>query len=353
MQTLARYEVLGTQPEPAFDRLTGLAARIFRVPVVLISLVGESKLWLKSHHGLDTCEIERESSFCSHAILLPAGAKGFVVPDATLDPNFAHLSVVTGEPGVRFYAGAPLRTPDGQTLGTFCVLDFVPRTFSADDLSTLADLAAAAMETLELRLAAIHQQEAAAERQRAQEALGRSEKTLREIAANTPGMVYQFVWRAAGDFYFPFVGEGCREFFGAEPQALYDRPTLIWGPFTPEDVATMRGALAHSARTLEPTHFELPYRTPDGATRWLQGTSRPQRLPDGSTLWNGSDPGRDRAAARPAGTGEQPHAGPGGRQRHDGRRVHQMPGKPLHAHQPGGCGLPGCARRGDHRAQGR
>ena len=287
LRTLARYEVLGTGPEPAFDRLTSLAARLFRVPVVLISLVGETRQWLKSHHGWNVCETDRDSSFCAHAILLRPTEGVFVVPDATLDPRFADNPLVTGWPNVRFYAGAPLRTPGGQVLGSFCLLDVVPRTLAPEDQAVLTDLAATAMDALELRLTAIRHEEEAAERRRAEAALQRSEKTLREIASNAPGMVYQFVWKSAGVFSLPFVGEGCREFFGVEPQAFYDRPKLIWEPFEPADIVTMRHAIAESARTLEPCHFELPYRAPDGSNRWMQGMSRPERLEDGSTLWNG------------------------------------------------------------------
>ncbi len=287
LQALAQYQVLGTEPEPAFDRLTSLAARLFQVPVVLISLVGESRQWLKSHHGFAACETARDISFCSHAILLPPGAGVFVVPDTTLDARFADNPLVTDGPQVRFYAGAPLRTPGGQVLGSFCLLDVVPREFSARDQAVLADLAATAMDALELRLATIRQQEEAAERQRAEAALQRTDATLRQIVANSPGMVYQFVWKGLGDFYFPFVGEGCRQFFGIGPEEFCAQPTLGWRVLAPEDLETMRAAIIRSARTLEPCHFELPYRAPDGSTRWMQGMSRPERLEDGSTLWNG------------------------------------------------------------------
>lgn len=288
LQALAQYQVLGTEPEAAFDRLTGLATRLFRTPVALISLMGKADLWLKSHHGLNVCEVVREASFCSYVIVLPKEQRALVVADLALDERFVDNPLVQGEAGFRFYAGAPLRTREGQVLGTFCVLDYVPRTFTDDDEAILADLAATAMDTLELRLAAVRQQEESAERHRAEAALQRSEQTLREIAANAPGMVYQFIWKGAGEFYFPFVGEGCREFFGVEPSALYEHPTLIWKPLQPEDIQTMRVAIAESARTLEPCHYELPYRAPDGTTRWMQGMSRPERLPaGGGTLWNG------------------------------------------------------------------
>ncbi len=285
--TLARYEVLGTEPEPAFDRLTSLAARLFHVPVVLISLVGETTQWLKSHHGTSLCETDRDVSFCVHAIVLPPEAGVLVVPDTTLDERFADNAMVAGPPGVRFYAGAPLRTPGGQVLGTFCLLDTAPRVFSDEDQAVLADLAATAMDALELRLAAIRQREEATERRRAEEALRRSEATLRKVAASTPGMVYQYLWKGLGDFSFPFVGEGCREFFGVEPQELYDRPLLIRDVLTPADLRTMQDAIVESARTLVPCNYEVPFRAPDGSTHWMQGISRPERLPDGGTLWNG------------------------------------------------------------------
>ena len=288
LQALAQYQVLGTEPEIAFDRLTALAARLFRAPVALISLMGKTDLWLKSRHGLNACEVDRDVAFCSHVIVLPREQRALVVPDLSRDERFVHNPLVTRDAGFRFYAGAPLRTREGQVLGTFCVLDFAPRTFTSADEAILADLAATAMDALELRLAAVRQQEEVTERRRAETALQRSEQTLREIAANAPGMVYQFVWRAAGDFYFPFVGEGCRQFFGVEPSAFYEQPTLIWEPLQPEDIQTMRVAIAESARTLEPCHYELPYRAPDGTTRWMQGMSRPQRLPNrDGTLWNG------------------------------------------------------------------
>ncbi|HWK44056.1 MAG TPA: GAF domain-containing protein [Stellaceae bacterium] len=140
------HDVLGTPPGPAFDRLTRLAARLFNTPIALISLVDTDRQWFKSCVGLDVTEIDRSTSFCAHAILKDDVT---VVLDATEDPHYAHDSLVTGAPGIRFYAGAPLVTADGYRLGSLCVIDTAPRTaFSSEQQAMLADLAALAIEAL-------------------------------------------------------------------------------------------------------------------------------------------------------------------------------------------------------------
>ena len=287
LQALSRYEVFGTEPEPALDRITSLAARIFRVPVVLVTLIDHDRQWLKSHHGVDVCEASRDVSFCSHTILLPSPAV-FVVPDATGDPRFADNPFVTGPTHVRFYAGAPLRTPDGLALGTLCLIDTVAHPgFSAEDRAMLTDLAATVMEVFELRLARARERAEAAERRRVEEELQRHEQHFRHMAANTPGMVYEFILNEDGSFYFPFVGEGCREFFGVEPQAIYDQPRLILDVFDRAGKKQFYVSINHSAQTLEPWLNQIRYRAPDGTLRWLEGRARPQRTADGRTLWSG------------------------------------------------------------------
>ena len=165
LQTLAEYGLFDTAPEPPFDRLTAQAARMFQVPVALISLVGQDRQWLKSHHGWAVCETSREVSFCAHAISMPSPGGVLVVPDATRDLRFANNPLVTGAPGVRFYAGAPMRAFNGQPLGSLCIIDLIPRAgFSDEDRAALVDLAATAAELLELRLSKLRYEKEAAER---------------------------------------------------------------------------------------------------------------------------------------------------------------------------------------------
>jgi len=152
LEALRRYSILDTPAEAAFDRITALAARLFNMPIALVSLVDQSRAWFKSSYGFNRHEVAREATLCSFAILVN---EILVVPDTRKDPRFADNPFVQSEPGVRFYAGAPLLTHDGFNLGTLCLLDSRPRTeLTADQRATLADLAALVVDELDLRLAA-------------------------------------------------------------------------------------------------------------------------------------------------------------------------------------------------------
>jgi len=152
LEALRRYSILDTPAEVAFDRITALAARLFDMPIALVSLVDESRAWFKSSYGFNRHEVPRDATLCSFAILID---DILVVPDTREDPRFACNPFVQSEPGIRFYAGAPLVTQDGFNLGTLCVLDSKPRNeLTADQRATLADLAALVVDELELRLAA-------------------------------------------------------------------------------------------------------------------------------------------------------------------------------------------------------
>ena len=148
LAVLWQYEVLDTMPEELFDDLTELAARICEAPIALISLVDEERQWFKSRVGTSITETSREVSFCSYAIRQPGL---LIVPDATRDPRFVSNPMVVSEPKIRFYAGAPLITPDGHALGTLCVLDKVPRDLRPDQKHALTILARHVVSQLELR----------------------------------------------------------------------------------------------------------------------------------------------------------------------------------------------------------
>ncbi|MBD1865128.1 MULTISPECIES: ATP-binding protein [Trichocoleus] len=152
LAALHRYKILDTPPETAFDRITTLAARLFDLPIALVSLVDESRAWFKSSIGFDACEVPRDATLCSFALLMN---EPLIVPDTRKDDRFACNPFVQSDPGVRFYAGAPLLTPDGFNLGTLCLLDTQPHEpLSLKQQATLVDLAAMVVDELELRLAA-------------------------------------------------------------------------------------------------------------------------------------------------------------------------------------------------------
>ncbi len=145
---LERYGILDTLPEVEYDDLTLLASQICETPISLISLVASERQWFKSRRGLEVEESPRSISFCAHAI---HDDNLFEVPDATLDARFLDNELVTGEHQIRFYAGAPLITPDGLKLGTICVVDRKPRELSSAQRESLCALARQVVALLELR----------------------------------------------------------------------------------------------------------------------------------------------------------------------------------------------------------
>lgn len=138
LETIERLSVIYAPAEQRFDRLTKMACRMFEAPMSMVSIVGETCQWFKSVQGSTSRQTPRSIAFCAWAILEP---EMLVVEDATLDERFHDNPLVTTDPKIRFYAGVPLHGPDGHVLGSFCIVDRVPRTFSAADRETLRDLA--------------------------------------------------------------------------------------------------------------------------------------------------------------------------------------------------------------------
>lgn len=180
LKVLWQYDVLDTVPEELFDDLADLAAVICDAPIALISLVDEDRQWFKSRVGTSVKETSRDISFCAHAIMRQ---DLFIVPDATKDERFRNNPLVTGQPKIRFYAGAPLITPDGHALGTLCVLDKKPRQLRPDQKRALEVLARHVMTQLELRRHARELKEARSESVASKTRLGRANAEIARLRA--------------------------------------------------------------------------------------------------------------------------------------------------------------------------
>ncbi|WP_439609533.1 GAF domain-containing protein [Hydrogenophaga sp.] len=137
LDALRSLLILDTPPEERFDRISAFAAKEFDVPIALVSMVDRDRQWFKSTIGIEMCETPRDVSFCAHAITKSAT---LVVPDALRDPRFADNPLVVGHPYIRFYAGAGLRLPYGQVVGTLCIMDRRPREFDKLDVAILGGL---------------------------------------------------------------------------------------------------------------------------------------------------------------------------------------------------------------------
>ena len=147
------YSILDTPSEPEFDEIVHEAANAFGMPMAVMSLVDEDRQWFKARTGIEATGADRATSFCTHTI---RSAAMFVVQDAASDPRFAHNPFVAGDPHIRFYAGTTLTTPDGDRIGTICVMDSVvhdaPTAAQRGSLAALADRAMSALEVRKRRL---------------------------------------------------------------------------------------------------------------------------------------------------------------------------------------------------------
>ncbi len=181
LEALRRYRVLDTPPEEAFDDLASLASQICGTPIALVTLVDGERQWFKARVRFDRPETPREEAFCAHAVL---GTELLVVPDASADLRFAANPLVTGEPKIRFYAGAPLVTSDGFALGTLCVMDKAPRVLSPAQSEALRALARLVVDQLELR------RRLELEREESGEALREKEASLRILVDQMPAVLW-------------------------------------------------------------------------------------------------------------------------------------------------------------------
>ncbi len=292
LATLQRYGVLDTPPEQAFDDIAALAATLSGAPIALVSLVDSGRQWFKARIGMAAPETPRPGSFCDQALQRPQEV--MVVRDASADPRFAHNPQVAGPEHIRFYAGAPLLSPEGQALGTLCVLDREPRDFTPAQARALAMLARQVMAQLELQLQrrelllTVTQRNADLAAQRLlREALAEREQRLARIAAQVPGMVYQFKVAADGQASFGYANEAMRTIYGVAPEDAQQDAAPVFAAIHPDDLPRVRQSIAESQAQL--TMWDCEYRVvvPGQPLKWVMGRSTPERRADGSTVWHG------------------------------------------------------------------
>jgi GAF domain-containing protein len=150
MQALREYRILDTLPEAVYDDIAHVAAGVCDTPIALIALIDGTRNWFKARIGVEEelTESPRDISFCGHAIL---GDQIFEVTDAITDDRFADNPLVASQPRIRYYAGAPLITPDGFKLGTICAIDLRPRRLNEAQRDTLTALSRLVMRQLDRR----------------------------------------------------------------------------------------------------------------------------------------------------------------------------------------------------------
>jgi len=187
LAALDGYDILDTPPEEGFDDIVHLATLMCGVPVALVSLVSGNRQWFKARVGFQPCETDLSRSVCAHALVEP---DLLIIPDLTLDPRTRDNPLVTGEPHIRFYGGAPLRNERGQVLGSLCVIDTVPRPngLSGTQAEGLRTLARQVMALLELRRSVIGRDNFIARRRRIEQRLGEDHSRLQISEAHWRGL---------------------------------------------------------------------------------------------------------------------------------------------------------------------
>jgi PAS domain S-box-containing protein len=292
LAALYSYGVLDTAADADFDELVALTATLCDTPMALVTLIDRNRQWTKSKLGIDIVEQPRSRSMCDHTIRSSGGL--MVVPDLRRDRRFVNHPFVVDTPHLRFYAGAPLLTPDGHALGALCVLDVVPRELTAvqeQALTTLSRQVMAQLELLrqrrELQLTVVQRNADLAAQHLLRAALTEREERLARIAAQVPGMVYQFIRRPDGSSYFAYVSEGARQIFGLAPESVREDAAAVFERAHPDDTPRMELSIQESADHL--TLWDCEYRVVvrGHATKWVHGRAMPERLPDGSTVWHG------------------------------------------------------------------
>lgn len=268
LDALRELEILDTAAEPEFDDLALIASQICGTPISMISLIDRDRQWFKSKIGMKAEETSRDVAFCAHAI---TQRDLFVVPDATEDPRFSANPLVTADPKIRFYAGAPLRTPDGHALGTLCVMDRAPRKLTAEQESALRALSRQVEAQLELRRRLIR------ERRQSDEALHDKDVSVNILVEQMPAVL----WSVDRNLRFTsFMGAGLAG-LGQRPDqfkglTIYDYFGTSDNDFGP--IAGHRRALAGKSVTFEvewkgrtfASHVE-PLRHTDGTVKGVIG----------------------------------------------------------------------------------
>lgn len=269
LQNLRDYAILDTAPEATFERDTRLVARLFHVPIAFISLVDAQREWFKSCYGLNARELERgANAFCTYTILTD---EVLVVPDAMEDARFARNPLVTGEHHIRFYAGAPLISPERHNLGTLAIMDTAPRSFSDEERATLTDLAAQIMDGIRLR-------DENARRRRAEEEARQQAATLRAVIDSAGEGIIVADENGKLLLFNPEAGR----ILGA---GMTDRPPETWSevcgiflpdavtPFPSEELVLVRALRGEATDEVE-LFIRNPH-VPDGV--YLRATGRPLR----------------------------------------------------------------------------
>ncbi|MBD2385841.1 hybrid sensor histidine kinase/response regulator [Cylindrospermum sp. FACHB-282] len=266
LEALHQYQILDTAPEQVFDDLVLLTAQICDTPIALINLIDGNRQWFKAKVGLDVQEMPISMGFCP---LCMAEADVLIIPDTLADEKFAREAVVTSEPYVRFYAGVPLILPSGETIGTLCVIDRVPRQIMAKQLSAMQSISRLVIRQLEIRRNLAELASIKREYKQAQEALYQSESTLHSFFESAP-MMMGIVELVENDILHITNNPATTKFLGLTPDAMQNRLARELG-VAQKQLSQWIHYYRQAEHSQSPIKFEYSHETPQGQ-KWLSVT---------------------------------------------------------------------------------
>ncbi|WP_417885799.1 GAF domain-containing protein [Zunongwangia sp.] len=277
LKELRKLEILDTIPEKEFDELAEIASYICQTPISLISLVDKNRQWFKSKVGLEVAQTDRKDSFCQHSFHNPEEV--LVIKDSLKDERFINNNLVTGDPHIRFYAGAPLETPSGNILGTLCVIDRKPREINEDQKKALKLLAKKAMNLI-LSRQKISNQDLK---------IKKDGIKLKRIIDLAPGVIFKYRHSYNKDSYFDIMSKGISKMHpDLTPKIVKQNPMTILEYIHPEDREKFILSIQYSLRKISEWKFLFRIIDENQKIQWYRGEAHPELAQDKTILCYGT-----------------------------------------------------------------
>ncbi|RYG79212.1 GAF domain-containing protein, partial [bacterium] len=276
LASLAAYGLVDTGAEIEYDRVAKLAQRLLNIPVVLIALLDEERMFCKTQVGIEGCDIRRDESLCGHALLQD---EPLLIPDVRAHPLYRHSPAVKRY-DIGFYMGIVLKDAAGLPLGTLCLIDRTTRTPDPAWIEAAIDFAEVVRDEMARSRSDRETQTLLAD-------LQRSQRLYATLVATVPGVVFRVVRESSGRLRYRFISEGIRDLCGLSAEEYTAMTERGESRVHPEDRPALAAEYEASARTLEPVLWQGRLEARSGHYRWVQTVARPDVLEDGTIKWSG------------------------------------------------------------------